>query len=121
MPAVGIIHRPAAPGIWQARIADADQDRHRIPAAEIVEIAVRHTSPGVLAGCEKYQQCGYEPCLFQFLYFISSCHSFEGCNPNARFSRYPHPKSLPSGKGLTIALSGSMSRAFFNFYTSMSM
>ena len=69
MPAVGIIHRPAAPGIWQALIADADQDRHRIPAAEIVEIAVRHTSPGVLAGCEKYQQCGYEPCLFQFLYF----------------------------------------------------
>ena len=26
----------------------------------------------------------------------------------ALFLRYPHPKSLPSGKGLTIALPGSM-------------
>ena len=26
----------------------------------------------------------------------------------ALFLRYPHPKSLPSGKGLTIALTGSM-------------
>lgn len=25
------------------------------------------------------------------------------------YSRYPHPKSLPSGKGLTIALTGSNS------------
>ena len=26
----------------------------------------------------------------------------------ALFLRYPHPKSLPSGKGLTVALTGSM-------------
>ena len=26
----------------------------------------------------------------------------------ALFLRYPHPKSLPSGKGLVIALTGSM-------------
>ena len=25
------------------------------------------------------------------------------------FARYPHPKSLPSGKGLTLALAGSKS------------
>ena len=38
-------------------------------------------------------------------------HSFEGCKPNALFlyARYPHPKSLPSGKGLTLALAGSKS------------
>ena len=35
---------------------------------------------------------------------------FEGCKPHALFRvRYPHPKSLPSGKGLAIALTGSIS------------
>ena len=36
-------------------------------------------------------------------------HAFEGCMPNARVSRYPHPKSLPAGKGLTLAIAGSIS------------
>ena len=33
----------------------------------------------------------------------------EGYNPTHFFSRYPLPKSLPSGKGLTLALAGSKS------------
>ena len=32
---------------------------------------------------------------------------FEGYKSNALLSRYPLPKSLPSGKGLTLALPGS--------------
>ncbi len=34
-------------------------------------------------------------------------NSWKAVSPTRFFVRYPHPKSLPSGKGLTIALVGS--------------
>ena len=37
---------------------------------------------------------------------------FKGCHPHALLLRYPHPKSLPSGKGLTLALTGSNHHIF---------
>ena len=45
---------------------------------------------------------------FASVIIINDVYNSAGVSGPRAFLRYPHPKSLPSGKGLTIALPGSM-------------